>query len=67
MFIPISFIVLILIVASSVFIASKVYKGLRKDNNNYAGLWAVLSFILSFAVLAAGIFFLIINNIRIER
>jgi phosphate starvation-inducible membrane PsiE len=61
------FLVLLLIGVSSWFIASRIYKGLKKSNNSYATLWGVLSFFFSFAIITAGVFFLIINNIRIER
>lgn len=67
MFILILFAVLGLIGFSSWFIANKIYKGLQKGNNSYAALWGVLSFVLCFALLAAGIFFLIISNVMIGR
>ena len=61
------FLVLLLIGVSSWFIASRIYKALMKSNNSYAMLWSVLSFFFSFAIIAGGVFYLIISNVRLER
>ena len=67
MLIPILFIILVLVCFSSYFISNRVYKALRKENNDYAWVWSILTFILSFALLAFLILYLIVDNIRFER
>jgi hypothetical protein len=65
--IPILLVILALSWLSSHFIAKAAYKKLKMDNNENAQGWRILIFILSFIGIAACIFFLIVNNIRIER
>ena len=59
--------VLFIIGLCSWFISRAVYKSQVKNNYKNPGLTAGIVFILSFAIIAAAIFFLIINNIRISR
>ncbi|MDZ4794497.1 MAG: hypothetical protein SGI83_09490 [Bacteroidota bacterium] len=44
-----------------------MYKSQVRNNYKNPGVTATIVFILSFAIISAAIFFLVINNIRIER
>ena len=59
--------ILLIIGVCSYFISRAVYKSQIKNNYKNPGVTGVIVFILTFAILAAAIFFLIINNIMISR
>lgn len=59
--------ILLIIGLCSYFIARMVYKSQVKNNYKAPGVTAAIVFILSFAIIASAILFLVINNIRIER
>ena len=59
--------ILFIVGLCSYFIARAVYKSQVNNNYKAPGVTATIVFIFSFAIIAAAIFFLIINNIRIER
>lgn len=59
--------ILLIIGLCSFFIARSAYKSQVKNNYKNPNVTAVIVFILSFAIIAAAVFFLVINNIRIER
>ncbi len=59
--------ILLIIGLCSWFIARAVYKSQVRNNYKNPGVTAVIVFILTFAIIAAAIFFLIINNIMISR
>jgi magnesium-transporting ATPase (P-type) len=59
--------ILLVIGLCSWFISRSVYKSQLRNNYKNPTLTAGIVFILTFAIIAAAIFFLIINNIRISR
>ena len=59
--------IILVILAASFFIAQAVYKAQVRNSYKSPLLTASIVFVLSLAILSAAIFFLIINNIRIER
>jgi predicted PurR-regulated permease PerM len=60
-------ILLFIIGICSYFISRQVHKSLQKNNARNPGVVTAIVFVLSFALILAAIFFLVINNIRIER
>jgi uncharacterized membrane protein YhhN len=58
---------LLIIGLCSFFISRIVYRKQVKSNYKNPAIAASIVFVLTFAVISAAIFFLIVNNIRIER
>jgi hypothetical protein len=59
--------ILLIIGIVSYFIGRAVYKSQVRNKYKHPGAAAVLVFILTFAVITAAVFFLIVSNIRMER
>jgi hypothetical protein len=54
----ISFLIALLAtVLSAYFVSSKVYKSLKNKNNEYAVIYSILCFILSFVLIGIAVFF----------
>jgi predicted PurR-regulated permease PerM len=48
-------------------ISTQLYKRLKKTGNAYPRVWRVVSFIGSFLVILGTLFWILIENLRIER
>jgi cell division protein FtsX len=67
MLIPLLIFIVLITGLCSFFISKAVYKKQVKNDYKNPVLTAVIVFILTLAIFLAGIFLLIINNIRLER
>jgi cell division protein FtsX len=59
--------IVLIAVLCSFFISRTVYKKQVKNNYKNPGMTGAIVFVLTLAILLAGIFLLIINNINLER